>query len=165
MTKISSQLIEISISDQSLRFYVGGKLQDHYLISTSAKGAGQQHGSEQTPLGKHIVRAKIGGELPPNAVFKGRRFTGEVYNQALAEKFPERDWILSRILWLSGIEIGKNRLGSVDSMRRYIYIHGTPDTEPMGVAASHGCIRMRNSDIIALYDKVLPGCLVNIITA
>lgn len=165
MAETSNQLIEISIRAQTLSFYVGGKLQHHYAISTAAKGVGQQCGSEQTPLGKHIIRAKIGSQLPLNAVFKGRRFTGEVYDQALAEKFPDRDWILSRILWLSGIEVGKNRLGSVDSMQRYIYIHGTPDTEPMGIAASHGCVRMRNNEIITLYDKVLPGCLVNIITA
>ena len=87
----------------------------------------------------------------------GRRHTGEIYTPELARQFPERDWILSRILWLCGLEPGKNRGGSVDTMRRYIYIHGTPDSEPMGVPKSHGCIRMRNQDVIRLFDMVTPG--------
>lgn len=104
----------------------------------------------------------MGAGLPINAVFVGRRFTGEIYSEALAQQYPQRDWILSRILWLSGVEVGKNRLGNVDSMRRFIYIHGTPDTEPMGVARSHGCIRMRNDDVLDLFERVPVGTLLTI---
>lgn len=164
MTLRSNQHIEINIKEQSLCFFVDGELKLKFSISSATKGTGQLSGSEQTPLGKHIVRAKIGNNLPLNAVLIGRRFTGEIYNQSLAETYPDRDWILSRILWLSGLEPGKNRLGKVDSMRRFIYIHGTPDTEPMGKPFSHGCIRMRNQDVIQLFDRVLPACPVNIIS-
>ena len=164
MTLKSNQHIEINIKEQSLCFFQEGRLELKYSISSALKGTGQLEGSEQTPLGKHIVRAKIGNNLPLNAVLIGRRFSGEIYTNKLAETFPDRDWILSRILWLSGLEPGKNRLGQVDSMRRYIYIHGTPDSEPMGKPFSHGCIRMRNQDVIQLFDRVLPGCPVNIFT-
>lgn len=128
-----------------------------YPISSALNGVGEQANSGCTPRGAHIIRACIGAGLPANAVLCGRRFSQEIYSPALAARYPERDWILTRILWLSGVEPGVNRLGNVDSMRRYIYIHGTPDTEPMGVARSHGCIRMRNQDVIALFDHVVPG--------
>lgn len=128
-----------------------------YEVSTALNGAGETNGSGCTPRGEHVIRAKIGADMPINAVFVGRRFTGEIYSEALAEQCPTRDWILTRILWLSGLQKGFNRLGCVDTMRRYIYIHGTPDTEPMGVPVSHGCIRMRNRDIIELFDKVPVG--------
>lgn len=146
----------LSIPQQVLQLYLPGKVLT-YPVSTGIKGAGEQQGSGCTPRGKHLVRAKIGEGLPANAVFVGRRFTGEIYSQALARRFPDRDWILSRILWLSGLEPGVNRLGNVDTMRRYIYIHGTPDSEPMGVPASHGCIRMRNSDVMELFDLIPVG--------
>lgn len=126
-------------------------------VSTACNGAGERNGSGCTPRGRHIVRAKIGAGLPPNAVLVGRRFTGEIYTPELGRQYPSRDWILSRILWLSGREVGKNRLGEVDTMRRYIYIHGTPDSEPMGQALSHGCIRMRNKDVIQLFDLTAIG--------
>jgi L,D-transpeptidase YbiS len=122
-----------------------------YSISSAKKGVGEQQGSEQTPRGHHIVRAKIGANLPINTVFKARRPTGEIYSAELAEQNANRDWILTRILWLSGCEVGKNRGGNCDTMRRYIYIHGTPDSEPMGIPASHGCIRMRNTDLAELF--------------
>ena len=125
-----------------------------YAISSAKNGVGEKSGSEQTPRGKHIIRAKIGTDLPINTVFKARRPTGEIYSSTLAAQSPYRDWILTRILWLSGCEQGKNRLGDCDTMRRYIYIHGTPDTEPMGIPASHGCIRMRNSDLLDLFELV-----------
>lgn len=133
-----------------------------YPVSTAARGVGEQRGSYQTPRGEHIIRAKIGGGQPAGAVFVGRRPTGEVWSEELAAAHPGRDWILSRILWLSGCEPGVNRLGACDTMRRYIYIHGTPDSEPMGVPRSHGCIRMRNADIIALFERVDAGCRVTI---
>lgn len=133
-----------------------------YMISSGKKGAGEQKGSFQTPRGRHVVRAKVGRHLPLNAVLVGRRPTGEIYDAALGRTHPNRDWILTRILWLSGLEPGVNRLGQVDTMQRYIYIHGTPDSEPMGVPASHGCIRMRNDDIADLFDRIPPGTQVNI---
>lgn len=123
-------------------------------ISTALNGPGEQEGSGCTPRGWHLIRAKVGHDCPENAVFVGRRWTGECYDKALAEQHPKRDWILGRILWLSGLEPGKNRLGSVDTMRRYIYFHGTPDTEPMGEARSHGCIRMRMQEIVLLFASV-----------
>ncbi|OZG73477.1 L,D-transpeptidase [Hahella sp. CCB-MM4] len=152
-----TSLIQINISRQTLTFYQNDSAQPMlYSVSTALNGVGQREGSGQTPLGRHIIRAKVGEALPEGAVLVGRRFTGEVYTPALAEQFPDRDWILSRILWLSGCEPGTNRLGNVDTMRRYIYIHGTPDSEPMGIPGSHGCIRMRNQDIIQLFDLVRP---------
>lgn len=149
--------ITISITDQVLKLFDGEQLIVQYPISTALNGPGETQNSGCTPRGKHYIRAMIGEGEPENAVFVGRRFTGEIYNADLAQKYPERDWILSRILWLCGTEVGKNRLGNVDTMQRYIYIHGTPDTEPMGIAKSHGCVRMRNSDLIRLYDLVSAG--------
>jgi len=134
-----------------------------YPVSTALKGAGELSGSYCTPRGLHIIRAKIGAGCPENAVFVRRRPTGEIYSEALGAQFPQRDWILTRILWLSGCEAGFNRLGSCDTMHRYIYIHGTPDSEPVGEARSHGCIRMRNADLIELYDLVPAGTPVEIV--
>ncbi|HLQ25807.1 MAG TPA: L,D-transpeptidase [Acidiferrobacterales bacterium] len=126
-------------------------------IATAKNGVGEVMHSERTPRGTHKIRAKIGAGMPANTVFVGRRPTGEFYSPQLRALFPERDWILTRILWLSGLEVGKNRLGNVDSMRRYIYIHGAPDEDPMGVPSSHGCIKMRNRDVIVLFDYVQVG--------
>lgn len=133
-----------------------------YPVSTSRYGPGEEEGSFRTPRGRHVVRAKIGAGAPLGAVFEGRRPTGEIYSARLAAANPGRDWILTRILWLSGAERGRNRLGPVDTMRRYIYIHGVPDTAPMGVPASRGCIRMRNADIVELFERVTPGTVVDI---
>ena len=133
-----------------------------YSVSTAANGAGELSGSFCTPRGRHVVRAKIGAGQPSNAVFVARRPTGEVHTPELGAQFPQRDWILTRILWLSGREPGYNRLGDCDTMRRYIYIHGTPGSEPMGVPASHGCIRMRNDELVELFDLVPVGTAVEI---
>lgn len=155
--------IKISISAQSLTLCdAAGHVVATYPVSTALNGAGCDKNSGCTPLGDHIIRAKIGADMPENTVFSARRPTGEIWTPELAAQNPERDWILTRILWLSGKEQGKNRLGSVDSMQRYIYIHGTPDTEPMGIPRSHGCIRMRNQDVIQLFDQVSPGTAVAI---
>ena len=143
--------IIINIALQQLTLQSNERVIRQYSISSAKKGVGEQQGSEQTPRGRHIVRAKIGANLPINTVFKARRPTGEIYSAELAEQSPNRDWILTRILWLSGCEVGKNRGGNCDTMRRYIYIHGTPDSEPMGIPASHGCIRMRNSELAELF--------------
>lgn len=125
-----------------------------YPVSTAKAGVGEVSGSYQTPRGRHLIRAKIGAGAAENAVFVRRRATGEIWTPALAEEFPGRDWILTRILWLSGCEPGRNRLGCVDTMRRYVYIHGSPDSAEMGVPGSHGCIRMRNADIVELFERV-----------
>jgi len=149
--------IDVSIKEQVLRLSdATGRLLRGYPVSTAANGAGEVSGSYCTPRGKHLVRAKIGGGLAENTILVARRPSGEVYCPELAERFPTRDWILTRILWLSGCEPGRNRLGQVDTMRRYVYIHGSPDTTPMGRPGSHGCIRMRNADIVELFDLVPP---------
>lgn len=150
--------IEISIPAQTLTLFDDfGGVKVKYLVSTAANGVGCEKDSGCTPLGSHIIRAKIGAGAPMNTVFIGRRPTGEILSPELAAQCPERDWILTRILWLSGTELGKNRLGNVDSMQRYIYIHGTPDSEPMGQPCSHGCVRMRNQDVVELFDLVAVG--------
>lgn len=149
--------LEVDIASQVLTVARAGMPWIAYRISTALNGPGQQNGSLGTPLGTHQVRARIGTGQASGAVFVGRRPTGEQWSRELARQYPRRDWILTRILWLSGLETGLNRGGQVDSMRRFIYIHGTPDTEPMGVARSHGCVRMRNDDIIQLFDLIPVG--------
>ncbi|NNF15785.1 MAG: L,D-transpeptidase [Gammaproteobacteria bacterium] len=144
--------IRVNVSRQQLQCIEDRRIVREFGVSTSGRGTGQQAGSYQTPLGKHNIRAKIGDGQPPDAVFVGRRPTGEIWTTELHNTYPDRDWVLTRILWLSGTEPGFNRLGSVDSMRRYIYIHGTPETEQIGRPVSHGCIRMRSADLLWLYD-------------
>jgi len=154
--------IEIDLSRQQLHLLNGERLLASYAISSGLNGPGEQMGSGCTPRGRHHIRIAIGDGCVANTVFVGRRQTGEVYSESLAIQQPTRDWVLTRILWLTGDESGRNRGGGVDSLRRYIYIHGTPDSEPMGIPKSHGCIRMRNSDLIELYDQVSVGTLVEI---
>lgn len=146
--------LEIDIGQQTLVVFENKKIIKTYSISTGKNGAGEQMGSEQTPRGLHVIRAKIGAHAPANTIFVARRPTGEMYNLEMRTQFPNRDWILTRIFWLSGLEPGKNRWGNVDTMRRYIYIHGTPDDVAMGVPGSRGCVRMRNSEIIELFDLI-----------
>ena len=134
-----------------------------YLVSTSGRGAGERNGSYCTPRGRHVIRAKIGAGAPLNAVFVERRPTGETYSPELAARFPQRDWILTRILWLSGCEPGFNRLGEVDTMRRMIYIHGSPDSAVMGKPGSIGCVRMHNADLVDLFERVPVGTPVDIV--
>lgn len=156
--------ILINIAEQNLQLSdASGQLLRTYVVSTAKNGAGERNGSFCTPRGRHIVRAKIGTGYSENTVFAGRRATGEQYTPELGARFPGRDWMLTRILWLSGCEPGINRLGEVDTMRRFIYIHGSPDSVELGKPGSIGCIRMRNSDIVELYDLVNPGTPVNIV--
>ena len=162
-TGSSAVTIEISLRRQRLSLREAGRDLATYPVSTSRYGPGEQSGSLCTPRGRHVIRAKIGAGLPAGAVLEGRRPTGEICSPALIAAHPERDWILTRILWLSGCEPGRNRLGSVDTMRRYIYIHGTPDSEVMGVPFSHGCIRMRNADVMELFCTVKTGTAVDIV--
>jgi lipoprotein-anchoring transpeptidase ErfK/SrfK len=154
----SAQHIDIDLAWQTLTLFDDPDQQTkQYRVSTASKGGGEFEGSHQTPRGRHRIRAKIGEGAPPGTVFKGRRPTGEIYSLELAQSAPRRDWILSRILWLCGEEVGRNRLGACDTMRRYIYIHGAADTAVMGKPGSIGCIRMSNSDVIDLFERVHAG--------
>ena len=149
--------IEISISRQQLSLFEEDNLIKTYIVSTAKNGPGELMDSECTPRGKHIISEKIGEQSPANSVFVGRLATGEIYEPALRELHPERDWILTRILWLSGTEHGRNKGGNVDSHDRYIYIHGAPDDVAMGQPGSRGCVRMQNDDIIELFELVDVG--------
>jgi lipoprotein-anchoring transpeptidase ErfK/SrfK len=154
--------VRVSLSLQRLWLLDGDTVVADYPVSTAANGAGEANGSMCTPRGRHVIRARIGDGCPAGTVFVGRRPTGEIYAEGMREREPERDWILTRILWLSGCEPGRNRLGEVDTMRRYIYIHGTPDEVALGVPGSHGCIRMANTDVIELFERVPVGTPVQI---
>ncbi len=149
--------LHISIVKQQLTVVNNGAVKKIYSVSTAKNGVGELMGSECTPTGWHKIRAKIGASLPLNTVFIGRRTTGEIYTPDLNNKYPQRDWILSRILWLGGLEPRKNRYGKVDSTWRYIYIHGCPDELMTGKPESHGCIRMKNIDVVGLFNSVNIG--------
>jgi L,D-transpeptidase YbiS len=145
--------LEVDIELQKMFVMENGARVKEYVVSTGKNGAGEGPGSEQTPRGLHVIRAKFGGSRPINSVFVGRRATGEIFEPGLREKYPERDWILTRIMWLSGLEMKRNR----ETMARYIYIHGAPDDVVMGLPGSRGCVRMRNQDIIELFESVDVG--------
>ncbi|MFG0588777.1 cell wall-recycling L,D-carboxypeptidase ElsL [Acinetobacter sp. YQ_14] len=151
--------IVIDLAQQTLSLPKHNKF---YVISSGKNGIGEQENSGKTPRGWHRVAQKIGENSPQNSVFIARQPTGEIYDQQLAQQFPQRDWILSRILWLDGLEQGFNHGEGCDTFKRYIYIHGTPDTEPMGIPMSHGCIRMKNDEIIELFDLISEDALVYI---
>lgn len=155
--------IEVDVPSQTLVLRDrAGRVLFEARVATARNGVGERRNSECTPRGRHVVRAKIGAGQPLNAVFVSRRPTGEIYGPELRGLYPKRDWILTRILWLSGLEPGRNRLGEVDTMWRYIYIHGCPDEDPMGIPSSRGCVKMRNTDIVKLYDLVPAGTPVTI---
>lgn len=158
-------VLNINIADQTLSLFNGKNesVTKFYQVSTSKFGSGETNNSFKTPRGKHYIRAKIGTDAPINTVFIARRPTGEIFNEELRAVSPDRDWILTRIIWLSGKEVGFNRLGNVDTMRRYIYIHGSPDGTQMGVPGSIGCIRMLNTDVVDLFSRVSVGDSVQII--
>jgi len=158
----ASRQILIHLTSQILELMEEGRALRRFSVSTARNGPGEQQNSGCTPRGLHRVRIRIGAGSPEGTVFVGRRATGEVYDADLARQNPDRDWVLTRILWLTGLESGRNRGGRVDTLRRYIYIHGCPDSEPMGIPRSHGCIRMRNADVIELFDLVAVGTLVDI---
>ena len=152
--------LRVDIEQQSLTLEADGRVLKTWPVSTARNGPGERVDSGCTPRGIHRIRIKVGAGCPLNTVFVGRRPTGEIYSPALAASYPARDWILTRILWLTGAEPGFNRGGDCDTLRRFIYLHGCPDAEPMGVPASHGCIRMRNADIVDLFDRVDVGTVV-----
>lgn len=157
MTPFPPSWIHIALAHQTLSLMAGERCLRRWSVSTAKRGAGEVMGSYQTPRGWHRIRALIGRDAPVGAVFIGRRWTGERYTPALGACHPERDWILTRILWLCGNEVGHNRLGPVDTQRRYIYIHGTPDETPLGIPGSKGCVRMHNADVIELFDHCRSG--------
>jgi len=159
MTKPS---IEINLTTQKLILRLAHDAYEQYGISSAANGPGEKMDSERTPRGQHVVDEKIGGGCERNTVFVGRRPTGEIYNRKLREENPDRDWILTRILWLRGLEEGRNCGGEVDSKARYIYIHGTPEDTNMLEPGSRGCVRMANSDVERLFDQVDVGTVVTI---
>ncbi len=158
-----THLLHVSIPDQRLSMIENGKIVKTYLVSTAKNGPGERRGSGCTPRGWHVIRARIGKDEPENSVFIGRRPTGEIYNAELAAQYPERDWILTRILWLGGLEPGFNRYHEVDTAWRYIYIHGSPDHGVSGDPQSHGCIRMKSPDLLELFDNVKTGMRVLIV--
>ena len=149
--------LDICIATQQLLVIKNKQIIKNYSVSTAKNGAGELKGSYCTPRGWHRIRAKIGATAPLYSVFKARRATGEIYTPELGAQYPRRDWILTRILWLGGLEPHKNRYGKVDSTWRYIYLHGTPDELMDGTPQSHGCIRMHNADIIELFNTVPVG--------
>ncbi|MBU3848142.1 MAG: L,D-transpeptidase [Candidatus Acinetobacter avistercoris] len=157
MFSIDQADVVIDLASQTLSLPKKNKL---YSISSGLNGIGEEENSGKTPRGWHKIEKKIGGEMPLNAVFKGRQWTGEIYDAELGQSHPERDWILSRILWLSGLEVGFNQGEGCDTFNRYIYIHGTPESEPMGIAKSHGCIRMHNAEVQEIYELLNEGDLV-----
>ena len=154
--------IRVWIADQRLDLLSVDEVVASYPVSTAAKGVGERDGSEQTPGGLHEVSEKIGVDTASGTVFVGREPTGEICTPERFEADPHRDWILTRILWLQGLEPGSNRGGNVDTRSRYIYIHGSPNESELGTPASHGCIRMRNEDVIDLFDRVEVGTPVEI---
>ncbi|MGQ9659200.1 MAG: L,D-transpeptidase family protein [Thermochromatium sp.] len=162
VTDPTDRRLRVDIDTQHLTLLIKGQPVRRYLVSTGANGVGEVYGSGCTPRGLHRVRLRIGDGCPVGTVFRGRRPTGEIYDDTLAAAHPGRDWILTRILWLTGCEPGRNRGGSVDTLRRFIYIHGCPDSEPLGVPRSHGCIRMRNWEVIELFEQTPNGTLVEI---
>lgn len=153
----NDKIIDVDVAKQQLTLLQGENVIIKYDVSTAKNGVGQKNGSECTPLGEHIIDSKIGSGAIENTVFIGREETGEIFSEEFKHNFPERDWILTRILWLSGIEPGKNRGGGVDTLSRYIYIHGCPDSDSFLSPSSHGCVKMRNKDIIELFENVDAG--------
>ncbi len=150
--------LEIDLLRQRMRFYVGQSLASEYWVSTARNGPGEVLNSECTPRGRHAIAEKIGAGAPANSVFVARQATGEIYSREFAATQPPgRDWILTRILWLAGLQPGFNQGGDVDSGARYIYLHGTPDATPLGAPGSRGCVRMRNADIIELFERIEVG--------
>lgn len=158
----------IDIDSRLQRLYLwepypeGDMLIREYPVSTAKNGLGEKSGSYCTPRGRHRIAEKIGDRQPLYSVFKARVPTGEVWSRELAAHKPDCDWILTRILWLEGMEEGKNKGGTVDSHSRYIYIHGTDEEHLIGTPASHGCIRMKNADVLDLFSLVEEGTEISI---
>ncbi|MCL5271976.1 MAG: L,D-transpeptidase [Gammaproteobacteria bacterium] len=155
-----NKIIFISLVKQEMNCFENDKVVFTYRVSTGKNGAGEIKNSECTPRGWHRIYSRLGLECQINSVLVAREWTGELYSEQLASQFPDRDWILTRILQLDGLEPGRNKGGNVDTLERYIYIHGTPDTTQLGTPGSHGCIRMNNMEIIELATWVTTDTLV-----
>ena len=150
-------LLLVDIISQKMFLLNKGTVYKEYLISSSSYGTGSRENSFQTPLGKHIIYKKIGNNLPINAILKGRKWNGAIANIISDPIDTEYDHVTSRILWLDGLELGRNKGSDVDSRTRYIYIHGTAEEGLLGKPASDGCIRMYNTEVIELFDLVEEG--------
>jgi len=147
-------VITVSVSEQMLYHRRKTGVVYAYPVSTASNGTGNREGSYQTPLGRHRIAKKLGDHLPLLTAFSAREpFC--IYDPESDD--AKRDWILTRILWLEGCETGKNRRGKVDTYDRYIYIHGTHEEDKVGTPASHGCIRMKNEDLLELFEHVAVG--------
>jgi len=146
------EIIFVSISEQKLYFIKDSKVVKEYPISSAKKGTGSKKNSDKTPLGLHSVKEKHGNNTPINGRMIGRVFYGQIATIYTDTTSSKTDDITSRILWLTGEEEGINKGGDLDSYQRYIYIHGTSEEGKIGKAASHGCIRMKNKDVIELYS-------------
>lgn len=144
----------VSVKRQKIFYIKNGNVEKIFLISTAKKGLGQEIHSEKTPEGLHQIKQKIGSNLPKDAILREREYSGEIATIYTDETDVEDDFVTSRIMWLEGLESGINRGGNVDSYNRYIYIHGTPEEGLIGKPASHGCVRMKNSEVIELFDLV-----------
>lgn len=152
--KSLENLIYVDISSQTLSYIVKGTVSKKYNISSSYYGTGSEANSLKTPLGKHEIYKKIGNELPINAILKGRVWNGAIADIIEGPIDTDYDHVTSRILWLDGLEEGKNKGNGVDSRNRYIYIHGTAEEGLIGKPASDGCIRMYNNEVIELFELV-----------
>ena len=155
--------VKVVVSEQALYLYKGGEIVKTYPVSTSKYGTGNRLGSGKTPLGTHKVERKIGAEAPLYTIFRNRVNTKQLVAPNFSPRPSGKDFVTTRILWLRGLEPGVNKGGRIDSFRRCIYIHGTPDEGLIGSPASHGCIRMKNKDVAELFDAVPVGALVEIL--
>ena len=157
------EIIFVSIKNQKLYHIKNNRVINNYSVSSSKYGTGNKNGSNKTPLGLHKIKEKHGEGVPINGKMVGRIFYNQIANIYKDTTESKTDDITSRILWLEGIEKGKNKGEGIDSYSRYIYIHGTSEEGKLGTPASHGCIRMKNKDVIDLYNKVEVGTLVLIL--
>ena len=157
------ELVFISIKKQKLYHIKNNKIVNKYIISSSKYGVGNQEGSNKTPLGLHKIKEKHGEKTPINGRMIGRIFYGNIAKIYTDKTQSKTDDITTRILWLEGLEKGKNLGPGIDSYERYIYIHGTSEEGKLGEPASNGCIRMKNKDIFDLYKRLEVGTLVLIL--
>jgi len=163
LSKDFNNLLFVSIENQKLYHIKKNTVVNSFIISSSEYGIGNRSGSNKTPIGLHRVKQKYGKNTPINGRLTGRVFYGEISKIYKDTTRSQTDDITSRILWLEGMEAGINKGKGIDSYERYIYIHGTSEEGRLGTPSSHGCIRMRNKDIINLYKTVEVGTLVLIL--
>lgn len=158
-----NEILFVSVTNQKMYHIKNNTIIDEYIISTSEFGIGSKAGSNKTPLGMHQIKSKHGGETPIYGRMTGRVFNGDISKIYTDKKKSKTDDITSRIFWLEGLEEGVNKGKNIDSYKRYIYIHGTSEEGRLGSPASHGCIRMKNKEVIDLYNTIEVGTLVLIL--